>query len=154
MIICFSYRLAAALSGIHPVNKNAPAVNNTGTCISFQGRSYQTNLRKREEIYEALRVTDLEDITKMTGCKKPCSYLKYQFLRQEPSILQSEHYAFSLWAVSNKTTIRTEQLIYPLTSLVAEFGGTLGLFLGISFITLWDNMTYLKQMCKVVFKIY
>ena len=99
-------------------------------------------------------MTDLEDITKMTGCKKPCSYLKYQFLRQEPSILQSEHYAFSLWAVSNKTTIRTEQLIYPLTSLVAEFGGTLGLFLGISFITLWDNMTYLRQMCKVVFNIY
>ena len=122
--------------------------------VTKEASTSMTNLRKREEIYEALRVTGLEDITKMTGCRKPCSYLKYQFLRREPSILQSEHYAFSLWAVSNKTTIRTEQLIYPLTSLVAEFGGTLGLFLGISFITLWDNMTYLRQMCKVVFKIY
>ena len=122
--------------------------------FTFKVDQLRQILRKREEIYEVLRLADLADITKMTGCKKPCSYLKYQFLRQEPSILQSEHYAFSLWAVSNKTTIRTEQLIYPLTSLVAEFGGTLGLFLGISFITLWDNMTYLKQMCKVVSNIY
>ena len=80
-------------------------------------------------MYEALRVTDLEDITKMTGCQKPCSYQKYQFLRQEPTSLKHEHFSFSLWAVSSKTTIRTEQLIFPIASLVAESGGTLGLVL-------------------------
>ena len=33
-----------------------------------------------------------------------------------------------------------EYLMYPLTSLVAEFGGILGLFLGVSFMTIWDGV--------------
>ena len=31
-------------------------------------------------------------------------------------------------------------LVYPLSSFVAEVGGTLGLFLGFSFLALWDMM--------------
>ena len=42
------------------------------------------------------------------------------------------------------TMMEKEQLIYPLTSLVAEFGGTLGLFLGFSFMTVWDGMQSLQ----------
>ena len=105
-------------------------------------------------MFEKIRVADLEDITKMTGCMKPCSYRAYQFIRQERVILQSEYFAFSLWAVSKKTTIKTEQLIYPLASLVAEFGGTLGLFLGLSFITIWDNMSLLGKVYTKVFERY
>ena len=90
----------------------------------------------------------------MTGCMKPCTYKMYQLGRKEPSVIKSDFFAFSLWAASKKTIIRTEQLIYPLTSLVAEFGGTLGLFLGVSFITLWDNMFYLGRMCEMALKRY
>ena len=97
------------------------------------------------KIYEELRVADLEDISKMTGCLKPCTYNMYEFGKHEPVTLKTEHFAFSLWAVSSKTTIKTEQLIYPLASLVAEFGGTLGLFLGLSFITLWNHMGQFLQ---------
>ena len=43
------------------------------------------------------------------------------------------------------TMMEKEQLIYPLTSLVAEFGGTLGLFLGFSFMTVWDGMQGVKR---------
>ena len=44
-----------------------------------------------------------------------------------------------------------EQLIYPLTSLVAEFGGTLGLFLGFSFMAIWDGLQYVKgKLCKLI----
>ena len=35
-------------------------------------------------------------------------------------------FVFSLWAVSSSTNVETEVLVYPWTSLVAEFGGTLG----------------------------
>lgn len=42
------------------------------------------------------------------------------------------------------TMMEKEQLIYPLTSLVAEFGGTLGLFLGFSFLTLWDKVLLME----------
>ena len=33
---------------------------------------------------------------------------------------------------------RKEVLVYPITSLVAEFGGTFGLFVGFSFVMFWD----------------
>ena len=33
-------------------------------------------------------------------------------------------------------------LIYPWTSLVAEFGGTLGLFLGFSAMTIWESLEW------------
>ena len=54
---------------------------------------------------------------------------------------KSENFTFSLWAVSKSTEVKKkEELIYPLSSLVAEFGGTLGLFLEFSFMTLWDKI--------------
>ena len=35
------------------------------------------------------------------------------------------------------TRVETEELIYPVSTLVAEFGGSLGFFMGFSFISLW-----------------
>ena len=45
-----------------------------------------------------------------------------------------------LWAASNKTWTEEELLLYPLTSLVAEFGGDLRLFLGFSFMAIWHEV--------------
>ena len=42
--------------------------------------------------------------------------------------------------------VETESLLYSIESLVAEFGGTLGLFFGFSFMALWDGL-------EVMFKI-
>ena len=49
-------------------------------------------------------------------------------------------FVMSLWPISGNTRFAKEELIYPFASLVAEFGGTLGLFLGFSFMTLWDGV--------------
>ena len=38
------------------------------------------------------------------------------------------------------------KLIYALSSLVAEFGGTLGLFLGFSFIGLSDELRHIGKL--------
>jgi hypothetical protein len=54
-----------------------------------------------------------------------------------------------MYASSNDTRVETEQLIYPLSSLVAEFGGTLGLFLGFSFMALWDGLKNLVGIWKL-----
>ena len=43
------------------------------------------------------------------------------------------------------TEVKTEKLSYPLPSLVAEFEGTLGLFLGFSFITHWGQIDHGTQ---------
>ena len=89
----------------------------------------------------------------MTGCLKPCQYRKYHFVGGKERVsLDADRFVFSLWAVSKKTTIKTEQLIYPITSLVADFGGTLGLFLGFSFIALWDNLPLLSKVYTVILK--
>ena len=43
-----------------------------------------------------------------------------------------------VWNTSPYMLIESEKLVYTVESLVAEFGGTLGLFLGFSFMNLWD----------------
>ena len=74
-------------------------------------------------------------------------YRKYSLVNtRHPTIFKfGQNYIFGLWAASNMTRTRKEQLIYPLTSLVAEFGGTLGLFLGFSFLTLWDRVLFMEK---------
>ena len=107
--------------------------------LSFVSREYDV-------IFKQLAVLESEEISSVTGCLKPCHYKKY-ILHGERSAtsFKSEHYIFSLWAVSSKTRVETEELIYPMSTLVAEFGGTLGLFLGFSFISVWDNFELLKR---------
>ena len=48
--------------------------------------------------------------------------------------------AICLWAVSKYTQAEEEVLVYPFLSFIAEFGGCLGLFLGFSFMTIWDGL--------------
>lgn len=38
----------------------------------------------------------------------------------------------------NEITEENEELLFGLVSLVGELGGSLGLFLGFSFMTIWD----------------
>ena len=45
-----------------------------------------------------------------------------------------------LWNTSPLTLVETEELLYGLSSFIAELGGTLGLFLGFSFMAIWDGM--------------
>ena len=49
---------------------------------------------------------------------------------------------FSLSFSTNVLTVREEEYVYPLDSFIAEFGGALGLFLGFSFLTIWDLMQF------------
>ena len=60
--------------------------------------------------------------------------------------MKSDNYTFSLLAVSGTTRVENKKLIYPISSLMVEFFGTLSLFLGLSFISLWDNIDILKKL--------
>ena len=104
--------------------------------------------RKSHTIFRELSMLESAEVTEITGCLKPCHYKKYKILGEH--IVKSEHYKFSLWAVSGRTRVETEELIYPMSTLVAEFGGTLGLFLGFSFICLWDNIDILKRLMALL----
>ena len=107
--------------------------------------------RKYDQIYELLSKAENKEIKQLTNCMKPCNYKKYDLIgERKQSSFKSEYFTFSLWAVSKNTVVKTEELIFPISSLVAEFGGTLSLFLGISFMTLWDKIHLLRLICKVL----
>ena len=118
---------------------------------------YQPLSRRYEKLYYNLIFEDLDGIYKRTGCLKPCNYLKYWIVGDRlPTSYQSDNFLFSLNSMSNDTFVETELLVYPWTSLVAEFGGSLSLFLGISFMSLWDGVHVfregLQRICEIFFK--
>ena len=60
--------------------------------------------------------------------------------------------SMGLWAVSEYTQIEEEVLVYPFESFMAEFGEALGLFLGVSFMTIWDGISSVISLGKAVQK--
>ena len=49
------------------------------------------------------------------------------------------------------TSVEKEELLYHSSTMVAEIGGTLSLFLGVSFMTIWDGFIWSKK-CPCLFK--
>ena len=109
--------------------------------------------RRYDHIFELLDKAEMREITRITNCTKPCKYKKYTMIgERKQTSFKSDSPTFSLWAVSKNTEVKMEELIYPLSSLVAEFGGTLGLFLGFSFMTLWDKIELLGIVMRALKK--
>ena len=54
----------------------------------------------------------------------------------------------------NLNYVLLQVLLYPFTSLLAEFGGCLGLFLGFSFVTISDGMKALAMWLKKYIRLF
>ena len=96
-----------------------------------------------EELYADLSHLELPSLISRLGCEAPCQYNQYQFLNSDLKP-DSEwpvegQIQYGLWSVTKLTKIEKEILLYPFTSLLAEFGGALGLFLGFSIMTIWEG---------------
>ena len=101
-----------------------------------------------ESLYLSLATRDQEHIEESTGCLLPCTYHEY-------SVERIDHKDFNTFGIvvaygTVSTTILKEYFIYPFESLVSDFGGTLGLFVGFSFSMLWD---YIKLFTTCVTKV-
>ena len=108
-------------------------------------------------MYNRLFNADMSTIMKLTGCLSPCAYKEYSFVNTNPkeytlvnTIKSPENsLAFCLWSVSQNTLVEEESLVYSFESWLAEFGGSLGLFLGFSFMTIWNgiktSVAYMKN---------
>ena len=91
-----------------------------------------------EEAYWNLTYHSYEQIVKTTGCRRPCIYLQYKLIGKKiPITRPRKSFVYALWAASTSVEVAKETAIYSLDSLVADFGGVLSLFLGVSFMTLW-----------------
>ena len=114
--------MAAKPSGIIGVIQtflDAHLENSSGRDFMFRNKFELS--RKYESIFAKLEVSESEKIFEITGCRKPCQYKKYIFLGDPyPSAFKSDDHIFSLWVVSDKTRVETEELIYPSSSLVAD----------------------------------
>ena len=82
----------------------------------------------------------------MAGCWVPCTYQHYSLI-DHPFTLHTSYSYFTISFISTDVNVEEEVphfnnspsqslqvLIYPLDSLISEFGGALGLFLGFSFL--------------------
>ena len=49
------------------------------------------------------------------------------------------------YTLTRYTSIEKEELLYHSSTMVAEMGGTLSLFLGVSFMTIWDGFIWFKK---------
>ena len=72
----------------------------------------------------------------MTGCLVPCTFTQY-------SVAISKTMSWGSWGLfisfgNLVTRVRKEVYVYPILDLVSNFGGSLGLFVGFSFFSLWD----------------
>ena len=87
------------------------------------------------------------------GCMKPCTYRHYKLVSDPMSITEPYPDAdlIMLWAVDPNTNTETERYDYPLESMVAELGGTLGLFIGFSFMMIWDGCQEIGRQIKHIF---
>ena len=47
----------------------------------------------------------------------------------------------------SKVKSKTEKVIYPVESFISEVGGAMGLFLGFSFIMIWDLLVFSTMFC-------
>ena len=101
----------------------------------------ENEFKQYEDIYIQLYLVEFDEIEDIVGCTKPCSYNEFKFVYTSPEALPSHaKNLVAIGAASRKTFIEKEVLHYPLTSFIAEFGGALGLFLGFSFMTIWQEI--------------
>ena len=88
---------------------NGPGVANCTTGDQYRSHNpfcsaFTTFFRKHDSILKVLSRGDLTEITRVTGCLKPCSYKKYVLIGEKTrTSFKSDDFTFSLWAVSNST---------------------------------------------------
>ena len=82
---------------------------------------------------------DLESIVEQTKCLPPCQYNEYKFAAEPDKYDVKSIKTLTLMFPKKKVTIETEVELYSFISLVSDIGGALGLFLGFSFVMVWDE---------------
>ena len=109
------------------------------TSWDFTVCSSVDNLRSYAVFYNKIYVADLTTIFNWTGCSKPCHYKEYSLLGEDKFVVNGNRIV--IYADEN-VLIKKELISYSGLSLQAEFGVSLGMFLGFSFLMVWDLIEF------------
>ena len=89
-------------------------------------------------IYPKMYYANAMELTKVTGCQIPCHFTQFSIVGTPEEYDIQDSPLIELSYTSTHLTESREVWLYPFDSLVSEFGGALGLFLGFSFLGLLD----------------
>ena len=102
-------------------------------------------------LYRTVAYQELKMTIEETGCMKPCHYNEYKLLGEDkwsslgyPSII--------LKFTREDLLIEKELKSYSGLSLLSDIGGSLGIFLGFSFLMVWDAAETVVLKIRKLFK--
>ena len=72
-----------------------------------------------------------------TGCQAPCTYIEFKQVGHSKNV-HPPGYGLMLRFAKTEMMEDKEVYVYGFVSFVSEFGGSLGLFLGFSFLMVWE----------------
>ena len=89
---------------------------------------------------EVMATLQQEQLIQYSKCPLPCSYMEFEDVGEKIYFVSHEmnRIRFRLKYASTKITLKKEEHVFPFSSFLAEFGGALGMFLGFSFLMVWD----------------
>ena len=116
---------------------SSPNIQVCGTVVS---------LLQFAEIYEEIDTWEKQSIVNLTGCYPPCRYTEY---RMKYDMKRTTIPGIVLRLSESKVKSKTEKVIYPVESFISEVGGAMGLFLGFSFIMIWDLLVFSTMLPKL-----
>ena len=128
---CRSNNLASKIGCRNPFD-GSTQLGNVRSCKSSE------DLLKHWNANFGIFTANQQNLKDITGCKLPCHYIHYSIVGTPRKFEVQGFSYFGLYYTSVDRTTSQEVLLYPFDSLVSEFGGALGLFLGFSFLGLLD----------------
>ena len=110
-------------------------------------------MEKHELLYGSMVGYEQKKILNTTGCQPPCKFTEFSLEKEsvyKNNITDKRNLFFGFYFATTDLVVKTERLVYPPTSFLAEVGGALGLFLGFSFFSIGDTSIWMLKTFKMI----
>ena len=115
------------------------------------------HLRNLTIITRKLHEADARTIYELTGCLASCERYEYHRIDSEvvstsSFILSRSHLIMTFTMVDKSIEDRTQYVIYDFNSFIADVGGFMGLLLGFSILSIYDEIEGLLRRLKLGYR--